>query len=129
MFVCCECCVLSCRGLCEELITRPEESYRMWCVNVCDLEPSWMSKPWSALGRNPKIPMFICLSSAQWMCILASEGKDPHILKFDIRWEQAFCFSVLLLLHLGERFYCYKLESSVKHRAMGKSKSRILPCR
>jgi hypothetical protein len=33
--VCCECCVLSGRGLCEELITRPEESYRMWCVVVC----------------------------------------------------------------------------------------------
>jgi hypothetical protein len=30
--VSCECCVLSGRGLCDELITRPEESYRMWCV-------------------------------------------------------------------------------------------------
>jgi len=29
--------VLSGRGLCDELITRPEESYRLWCV-VCDLE-------------------------------------------------------------------------------------------
>ena len=27
MFVYCECCVLSGRGLCDELITRPEESY------------------------------------------------------------------------------------------------------
>ena len=27
MFVCCECCVLTGRGLCDELITRPEESY------------------------------------------------------------------------------------------------------
>jgi hypothetical protein len=38
MFVCCECCVLSGRGLCDELITRPEESYQLWCVFVCDLE-------------------------------------------------------------------------------------------
>jgi hypothetical protein len=38
MFVCCECCVLSDRGLCDELITRPEESYRLWCIVVCDLE-------------------------------------------------------------------------------------------
>jgi hypothetical protein len=38
MSVCCECCVLLCRGLCVGLITRPEESYRMWCVVVCDLE-------------------------------------------------------------------------------------------
>jgi len=38
MFVCCECFVLSGRGLWDELITRPEESYRLWCVVVCDLE-------------------------------------------------------------------------------------------
>jgi len=30
--------VLSGRGLCDGLITRPEESYRLWCVDVCDLE-------------------------------------------------------------------------------------------
>jgi len=30
--------VLSGRGLCDELITRPEKSYRLWCVVVCDLE-------------------------------------------------------------------------------------------
>ena len=29
MYVCCECCVLSGRGLYDELITRPEESYRL----------------------------------------------------------------------------------------------------
>jgi hypothetical protein len=39
-FVCCECCVLSGRGLCDELITRSEESYRPWRVVVCDLETS-----------------------------------------------------------------------------------------
>ena len=30
--------MLSGRGLCDELITRSEESYRLWCVVVCDLE-------------------------------------------------------------------------------------------
>ena len=30
--------MLSGRGLCDELITRPEESYRVWCVVVYDLE-------------------------------------------------------------------------------------------
>ena len=52
MFVCCECCVLSGRGLYDELITRPEESYRLWCVVVCDLETSRMRRPWPALGRS-----------------------------------------------------------------------------
>jgi len=37
---CCECCVLSGRGLCDKLITSPEESYRKWCVVVFDLETS-----------------------------------------------------------------------------------------
>jgi len=37
MSVCCEYCVLSGRGLCDELITRPEESYRLW-RGLCDLE-------------------------------------------------------------------------------------------
>jgi len=36
---------LSGRGLCDELITRPEESYRLCCVVVCDLETSRMGAP------------------------------------------------------------------------------------
>jgi hypothetical protein len=32
MSVSCECCVLSGRGFCDGLITRPEGSYRVWCV-------------------------------------------------------------------------------------------------
>jgi hypothetical protein len=52
MFVCCEYCVLSGRGRCDELITRPEQSYRLWCVVVCDLETSRMRRPWPALGRS-----------------------------------------------------------------------------
>jgi len=50
MFVCCDCCVLSGRGLCAELITRTEESYRLWCVVVCDLETSWVTRPWPTGG-------------------------------------------------------------------------------
>jgi len=39
MDVCCECCVLSGRGLCDGLITRPEESYgcRSVVSDVCCL--------------------------------------------------------------------------------------------
>jgi hypothetical protein len=50
MPVCCECCVLLGRVLCDELIPRPEESYRLWCVVVCDLETSWMRRPWPTWG-------------------------------------------------------------------------------
>jgi len=44
--------VLSGRGLCDELITYPEESYQLWCVSVGDLETSRMRRPWPTLGRS-----------------------------------------------------------------------------
>jgi len=43
---------LSGTGLCDELITRPEESYRLWCVAVCDLETSRIRRQWHALGNS-----------------------------------------------------------------------------
>jgi hypothetical protein len=52
MSVCCECCVLSGRDLCNELTPRPEESYRLWYVVVCDLETSWMRRPWHTGGLS-----------------------------------------------------------------------------
>ena len=38
--------MLSGRGLCDELITRPEESYRLCCAVVCDLETSRIGAPY-----------------------------------------------------------------------------------
>ena len=38
--------MLSGRGLCDELITRPEESFRLCCVVVCDLETSRIGAPY-----------------------------------------------------------------------------------
>jgi len=55
---------LSGRGLCDELITRPEESYRLWCV-VCDLETSRMGAPYiydiSRLRVNNQIAFWVFL--------------------------------------------------------------------
>ena len=51
--------MLSGRGLCDELITRPEESYRLCCVVVCDLETSIIGVPYiydiSNLRVNPTL--------------------------------------------------------------------------
>jgi len=67
MFVCC---VLSGRGLCDELITRPEESYRLWYVVVCDLEK--LIKNWrghgppggcSAIGGEKNCTTFVTAQS------------------------------------------------------------------
>jgi hypothetical protein len=54
MFVCCVCCVGS--SLCEELITRSEESYRV-CLIVCDLETSNVRRPrpdWGSYATQKK---------------------------------------------------------------------------
>jgi hypothetical protein len=40
----------SSRGLCDGPMPRAEESYRLWCVAVCDLETSRMRRSWSTLG-------------------------------------------------------------------------------
>jgi hypothetical protein len=50
MSVFCDCCVLLGRGLCAELITCPEESYRLWCATECGLETARMRRPWSSGG-------------------------------------------------------------------------------
>jgi hypothetical protein len=50
MSVCCEVCVLSGGGLCDGLITRPEVSYRLWRVVVCDREASTIRRPWPTGG-------------------------------------------------------------------------------
>jgi hypothetical protein len=57
MFVCCECCVSSGRGLCDELITRLEESYRLWCVSQCDqkkLQTSTLKRE-TGVGRRGRL--------------------------------------------------------------------------
>jgi hypothetical protein len=46
--------MLSGRGFCNGLITRPEESYRLRCVVVCDLETSRMRRPWPNGGCRAK---------------------------------------------------------------------------
>ena len=40
------CCVLWGRGHCDELITLPEDSYRLWWVVGRDLEISWIRRTW-----------------------------------------------------------------------------------
>ena len=69
IFVCCECRVLSGRGLCDEPITRPGESYRLCCVVVYNLETSRMGAPYiydiSSLRVNDLT--FILLTWRKWL--------------------------------------------------------------
>jgi hypothetical protein len=59
MFVCCMC-LLSGRGLWDELITRPEESYQLWRVAVCDQETSWYEEVTARVGMHSQKIIIIC---------------------------------------------------------------------
>ena len=91
MFVCCECCVLSGKGLCDELITRLEESYRLRCAVVCDIETSCMMRPWPIGGLSRQkhtykidfdglylIIFFMCFNSRIWLFTKAETCSQQH---------------------------------------------------
>jgi len=65
MSVCFECCVLSGGGLCDELITRPEKSYRLWRVVVCDQETSRMRRLKPATGLWKIQPQWVAKPGKQ----------------------------------------------------------------
>jgi len=65
--------VLSGRGLCDELITRPQESYRLWRVVVCDLKTSRIGAPYIYDISNLRVKENIKSS--------AKEGLGLHVLK------------------------------------------------
>ena len=104
MSVCCECCVLSGRGLCDGLITRPEESYQLWHVVVCDqetlktrrlkpatglwkIQPQWVVTP--GKRTNERWIYIIYLWLIQWHCqfiLCNTEWWDDQC---NINWMQS----------------------------------------
>jgi len=75
MSVCCECCVLLGRGICDGLITHPEESYRMWCVVMCDLETSSKKRrPWPALFCSAIKKGGVCIVGSVFSDTLYNNG-------------------------------------------------------
>ena len=76
MSVCCDCCVLSGRGLCDGLITRPEDSYRLWRVVVCDQETS-KNEEAKARYRAVKI-------QPQWVVTPGGGGTNKQTLAYYI---------------------------------------------
>jgi len=77
--------VLSGRGLCDELITRPGESYQLWCITVCDLENLKNEEAMTGVGsqRHKKIYIYIythtstasfCNKILSWLCLLESDN-------------------------------------------------------
>jgi hypothetical protein len=95
MFVCCECCVLSGRGLCDELITCPGESYVLWCVVVCDLENLKNEEAMTRVGsqRHSKINKYARELKAH-ISRVVSYNKPTRCTKFsNIFWKETLHFS------------------------------------
>ena len=79
MFVSCECCELPGRSLCDGPIPRSEESYRLWCVNACDLEISRLRWSRSALGCSARTGSNKLKSSKRNIyIILQAQCSLPH---------------------------------------------------
>ena len=93
-FVCCECCVLSDRGLCDELITLPEEFYSVCCVVLCALETSWIRRPWPTGGCRAK-------NKHYWLTILSLYSvfwAPDTIVKWTVS-KEVICFLVNVTDH------------------------------
>ena len=102
IFVCCECCVLSGRGFCDGLITRPEESYQLWCVVVCDLETSSSKRrPWpelgcSAIGKK----IHLCVTLYYLEIILTTSVSHYILLTYEPHSLLHHSGVIFLFLHL-----------------------------
>jgi len=85
------------------VVTRPEESYRLWCVVVCDLETSRMMRPWPALGRSAtgkKIHIFIrvfFLIRIYWSHVLAVAF---HFYQTNSTWSKTIIGKIFVHLYL-----------------------------
>ena len=104
MSVCCDCCLLSGRGLRDELITRPEESYRLWRVVVCDLETSKIRRLKPATGLWKIQPQWVVTPGKQTNKQTNKQLFSNYIFKFIIHLSLScdrpgnknfwhFCFS------------------------------------
>ena len=75
--------MLSGRGLCDGLITRPEESYPLWCVVVCDLEnpknEEAIASDWaaSAIGKKQICVLTSTHSLHRHACIPNFRAASP----------------------------------------------------
>ena len=93
MSVYCGCSVLKGRGLCDELITLPEESYRLWRVVLCDLGNSWKRRPWHTGG-----------------CCAKNKQTNKHIVRLINMLCRCKC--MLPVIYLGSYFVIARIDRS-----------------
>ena len=102
--------MLSGRGLCDELITRREESYRLWCVVLCNLETSRMGAPYiydiSRLSVNKVITNKRCQFLENIVPINETSEQNPNAYcnaGLYLRWDPtnvSFIFGIMVLFSI-----------------------------
>jgi hypothetical protein len=114
MFVCWETCMISSRGLCDELITRPGESYRLWCVIVCDLETSWMRRSWPTGELLPqkqnKKNLYLCEMIVHIFNFRSLYRPNPKEMWMWTMWQYYITDLLVRWLCIGQCFHlrgCY----------------------
>jgi hypothetical protein len=89
MSLCCECCVLTGRGLCVGLITRPEESHRLRCVVVCVcVYVTYKPHKWGGPGPLGGC----CVKNIQTLCIYIT---------YSMAWNKSHLFRLSNCIKLG----------------------------
>ena len=113
MSVCCGCCLLSGRGLCDELIISSEEYFRLRCVFVLSIN-SWIRRPWPTRGsvasKTNKQTNFLCNLSQKpsyeqiryyALCCQCSKNYCSHILNLGYPQSNIKIFSALFHLKIS----------------------------
>jgi len=102
MSFCCDCSVLSGRVLCDGQIIRPEESNRLWCVVVCDLETSRMTRPWPALGHSAAKDIYI------YIYIYTHTHTHTHTIFVNNQLDEQFFFMHVYFYspHVSDSYMC-----------------------
>ena len=83
------------RGPCDELFTRPEQSYRLWCVVLCDLKTSWMKRPWPTLDRSATGP-----KTFYWLCCRLEGLKNLRNAWISLN-GLSYCVEIFILFNGG----------------------------
>ena len=96
--------MLSGRGLCDELITRPEESYRLWCVVVCDRENLKNEEAMTRVGsqrHSKKIYMYMfCAFVGIVNGLYKMHGRYTKICNYVLTYGPLFSTFVCIIIFL-----------------------------
>jgi hypothetical protein len=112
MFVCCECCVFSGRGPCDGLITRPEESYRLWRVVVCDQETSKTRRLKPATGLWKTQPQWVVTPGKQANKQTCDIHNCCKFRSIEIYFSVALCSKASLMI-LKQRLFMRRPDKAI----------------